>query len=156
MTYTYKLSRRLASSHDAGSDARRIALLLLLLLAISCGGDDLASPTTPQPGPSPAVAGWLSVMLTTPNADDGAIQLSLSGAPIDSLELSGNPGFAALVDGAGRLLVTGNIRSGVVARIWVPDLRAAARYHGSVDAAAARSSYALQDLSRGYAVQVTR
>jgi hypothetical protein len=84
------------------------------------------------------------------------VQLSLAGARIDSLELSGAQGFAMLVNGTGRLLVTGEVKNGVVARIWVPDTRAIASYTGSVEAAAARSTYQLQDISQGYSVQVTR
>jgi hypothetical protein len=154
VNYTYKLSRRLAASHDPLSDVRRIMLLLLLLLAISCR-DGITEPDTPKPGPAPSIAGWLSVVLTTPNRNDGAVQLRLSGAPIDSLQLTGS-GFASLVNGAGKLLVTGTVQSGVVARIWVPDIRATARYQGSVEAAAVKYTYQLQDVSQGYSLQVTR
>jgi hypothetical protein len=155
MTYTYKLSRRLAAAHDPLSDVRRVMILLLLLLAISCR-DSLTNPSGSQPNPSSAKAGWVSVVLNTPNSNDGAVQLSLTGAPIDSLELQGNRGFASIVNGTGHLLVTGDIRSGVVARMWVPDLSAASRYQGSIVAAAAKSTYQLQDISRGYSVRVTR
>jgi hypothetical protein len=154
MTHTYKLSRRLAASHDPLSDVRRVMLLLLLLLAISCR-DGLTDPQTPNPNPEPATAGWVSVVLTTPNGNDGAVQLTLSGAPIDSLQLTGS-GFASLLNGSGKLLVTGTVQSGIVARIWVQDVRATARYQGSVDAAAARSTYQLQDLTQGYSLRVTR
>ena len=153
MTYTYKLSRRLAASHDPLADVRRVMLLLLALLAISCR-DGLTDPSD-QPNPEPAIAGWVSVVLTTPNSNDGAVQLTLSGAPIDSLELTGR-GFASLVNGSGKLLVTGEIQSGVIGRIWVPDTRATARYQGSVEAAAAKFTYQLQDVSQGYSVRVTR
>lgn len=153
MTYTYKLSRRLAASHDPLSDVRKVMLFLLLLLAISCSG---GSPTDPYVSPNVIKAGWLSVALTTPNSNDGVVQLSLAGGRIDSLQLSRGHGFAMLVNGRGRLLVTGDVTSGVVARIWVPDTRAFASYSGSVEAAAARSTYQLQDISQGYSVQVTR
>lgn len=152
MTYTYKLSRRLAVSHDPLSDLRKIMLFLLLLLAISCG-DGSTGPSHPDNVVQP---GWLSVALTTPNANDGVVQLSLAGGRIDSLEVTGGQGFAMLVNGAGRLLVTGDVGSGVVARMWVPDTRAFASYSGSVEAAAARSTYQLQDITPGYSVHVTR
>ena len=155
MNYTYKLSRRLAASHDPMSDVRRVMVLLLLLLAISCR-DGVTDPTEPPllPNPSSATPGWLSVSLTTPNANDGAVQLSLAGGPIDSLELSGR-GFASLINGAARLLLTGEVQGGAIARIWVPDTRATSLYQGIVEAAAAKHSYQLQDLT-GYAVRVTR
>ena len=156
MNYTHKLSKRLAAAHDPMDDVRRVMLLLLLLLAISCR-DGLTDPSDqPNPTPSSAVAGWVSIVLTTPNANDGAVQLSLAGPPIDSLELSGARGFATLANGGAQLLVTGEIRSGVVARMWVPNTRATASYLGTVQAAAARSTYQLQDVTTGYSVQVTR
>ena len=154
MLNTHTLVQRLAA-RDPVTDLRRVMLLLLLLLAISCR-DGLTSPDNPKPGPQPVVAGWVSVVLTTPNQNDGVVQLTLTGAPIDSLEFSGTRGFASLRDGSGRLLVTGQVASGVVARMWVPDVKAISRYVGTVEAAAARSSYQLQDVSQGYSVQVTR
>jgi len=155
MPRTQALARRLAA-RDPYADLRRVTLLLLLLFAISCR-DGLTNPDTqPNPAPQAKVAGWVSIALTTPNQNDGVVQLSLSGAPIDSLELVGSRGFASLLNGTGRLLVTGQITSGVVGRMWVPDLKATGSYVGTVEAAAARSTYQLQDVSQGYSVKVTR
>ena len=127
---------------------------LLLLLVVSCG----EGPTHPGSARMTAASvkpGWLSVVLTTPNQNDGMVQLSVSGAPIDSLELTGS-GYASLGGGGGKLLVTGAVQSGIVARIWVPDLSAASRYQGTVEAAAARSTYQLRDVTQGYSVRVIR
>lgn len=155
MPRTQALVRRLAA-RDPYADLRRVTLLLLLLFAISCR-DGLTNPDAqPNPAPQAKVAGWVSIALTTPNQNDGVVQLSLSGAPIDSLELVDSRGFASLLNGTGRLLVTGQIASGVVARMWVPDIKATASYVGTVEAAAARSTYQLQDVSQGYSVKVTR
>ena len=165
MMYRNKLTRRLARGHDLLSAACRV-MLLLLLLTSSCR-DGLTDPShqpslapalagSLQPNLVPAIAGWVSVILTTPHHDDGVVQLSLSGAPIDSLQLTGDAGFASLVDGVGKLLVTGDIQSGLVARLWVPDIHAAHRYFGSVEAAATKSTYQLQDVSQGYSVRVIR
>ena len=140
MTHTCKLACRFAA--------------MLLLLVISCS-EGLTHPDRPKAAPQSAVAGWLSVVLTTPNQNDGVVQLSVSGAPIDSLQLT-VPGFSSLVDGTRNVLVTGEVRSGVIARIWVPDIAAASRYQGSVEAAAARSTYQLQDVTQGYSVRVIR
>ena len=154
MPRTRTLAQRLAA-RDPFSDARRIAVLMLLFFAISCR-DGLTNPDSPNPAPEAKVAGWVSIALTTPNPNDGVVQLSLSGAPIDSLELVGSRGFASLLNGTGRLLVTGQIASGVVARMWVPDIKATSSYVGTVEAAAARFTYQLQDVSQGYSVKVTR
>jgi hypothetical protein len=131
----------------------RVAAILLLFL-VSCS-ESPTHPDTPHPASPSVTAGWLSIVLTTPNQNDGVVQLSVSGAPIDSLELAGS-GYASLGGGGGKLVVTGAVQSGVVARIWVPDLAAASRYHGSVEAAAARSTYQLQDVTQGYSVRVIR
>ncbi len=155
MPRTRTLVQRLAA-RDPLSDARRVAVLLLLLFAISCR-DGLTNPDSqPNPAPEAKVSGWVSIALATPNQNDGVVQLSLSGAPIDSLELVGTRGFASLLNGTGRLLVTGEVTSGVVARMWVPDIKATASYVGTVEAAAARTTYQLQDVSQGYSVRVTR
>jgi hypothetical protein len=75
---------------------------------------------------------------------------------MDSLQLSGAGGFASSSRGIARILITGRIASGVVARMWVPDTRKVSLYVATVDEAAARVTYQLQDLSRGYAAGVTR
>ncbi len=154
MTYTYKLSRRLASSHDTLRTLRPLVLLLLVLLATACGKGDLVDPHTPDT--ERATPGWISLSLTTPRTDDGAVQMSVLGPAMDSLQLSGVGGFASLSGGVARFLITGRIASGVVARIWVPDTRKASIYVATVDQAAARKTYQLQDLSQGYAARVTR
>lgn len=154
MTYTYKLSRRLASSHDTIRTLRPLVLLLLVLLATACGTGELANPHTPDA--ERATPGWVSLNLTTPRTDDGAVQMSVLGPAMDSLQLSGTGGFASLSGGVARFLFTGNIASGVVARMWVPDTRKTSIYVATVDQAAARKTYQLQDVSQGYTARVTR
>ncbi len=133
MTYTYKLSRRLASSHDMIRTLRPLILLLLMLLATACGTGELANPHTPDT--ERAMPGWISLSLTTPRTDDGAVQMSVLGRAMDSLQLSAVGG---------------------VARMWVPDTRKTSIYVATVDQAAAWGTYQLQDLSQGYAAKVTR
>ena len=154
MTYTYKLSRRLASSDDVFRTLRPLILLLLALIATACGKGDLVSPHTPDT--DRATPGWISLSLTTPRTDDGAVQLRVFGAAIDSVQLSGVGGFASMSGGVARFLITGRIASGVVARMWVPDTRKASIYVATVDQAAAKVTYQLQDVSQGYAARVTR
>ena len=127
---------------------------MLLLLVVSCS-EGPTHPDTGQAARTSITPGWLSVVLTTPNQNDGLVQLSVSGAPIDSLELTGS-GYASLGGGGAKLVVTGAVQSGVVARIWVPDLSAGSRYQGSVEAAAALSTYQLRDVTQGYSVRVIR
>ena len=155
MTYTYKLSRRLASSHETVRTLRPLVLFLLALLATACGTGELTDPSK-QPDADRATPGWLSLMLTTPNADDGAVQLTVAGSGIDSLRLSDGQGFVALSANGVKVLLTGTIRSGQVARLWVRDTRNAAGYGAAVDEAASKGTYALRDVTVGYGVRVTR
>jgi hypothetical protein len=154
MTYTYKLSRRLASSDNAIRTLRPLILILLALISTACGKGDLVSPHTPDT--ERATPGWVSLSLTTPRTDDGVVQMRVLGAAIDSVQLSGVGGFASMSGGVARFLITGRIASGVVARMWVPDTRKAAMYVATVNQAAAKATYQLQDLSQGYAATVTR
>jgi hypothetical protein len=154
VTYTYKLSRRLASSHETARTLRPIVLLLLALLATACGTGELTSTNTPDA--DRATPGWVTLSFSTPRTDDGAVQLRVLGPSIDSLELTGTRGFTSLSGGTLRVLLTGPIASGPVARFWVSDTRKASVYVATVEEAAARSTYLLQDLSQGYAARVTR
>ena len=154
MTYTCTPSRRLASSDHTIRILRPLVLLLIVLLATACGSGELVTSRAPEPDrPTP---GWLSLDLTTPRADDGAVQLSVAGPAMDLLQLSSTGGFASLSSGIARILITGRIASGIVARIWVPDTRKVSLYVATVDEAAARGTYQLQELGQGYAARVTR
>lgn len=154
MTYTYKLSRRLAGIHETVRMLRPLVLFLLALLATACGTGELTNPKSPET--SRATPGWLSLTFTTPRADDGAVQLTVAGPSIDSLQLTGVQGFASVSSGVARLLATGAIRSGVLARFWVADTRNASVYVATVNEVAARGTYQLQDVSQGYGAKVTR
>lgn len=149
MTYTFKLARRLASNH-----LLRVAAVAVVTTA--CGG---SSPTGPEPiaPPVTSTAGWLTVQLTAPNTDDGAVQLAISGPGVDSVRvLSPYSGFGAVpATGAGHVVATGAIASGAVARVWVRDVARASQVTATVSAAAQRGTYALASLT-GYRAAVVR
>jgi hypothetical protein len=128
-----------------------LAPIALFALA-ACSSDGLTSTTTPPPAPT---GGWLTLQLSSPHTDDGAVQFSVSGAGIDSVKLVGYDGFATIDNGTANLLVTGQVGNGDVARVFVPDLSLTSRYRASVAAAAARGTYALQSLG-GYRVVLVR
>ncbi|MGH7752498.1 MAG: hypothetical protein ACREN5_06755, partial [Gemmatimonadales bacterium] len=92
----------------------RVRLLMLVAIG-ACGGDGT--------GPEPATPGRLSLRLTTPNSDDGAVLLEVSGGQIDSVVAAG---YRLRATGPGansrRVVVTGTLASGPVASIWVPDV----------------------------------
>jgi hypothetical protein len=146
MTYTFKLSRRIASNH-------RPALAAVSLLLAACGAQ---SPTGSTPvTPVTATAGWLTVQLATPRTDDGAVQVSVSGPGVDSATVVGYDGFSVVGNSAADMVVTGPVTNGTIARVHLRDLSRASDVHATISAAAARGSYALQDLT-GYRAVLVR
>ena len=127
---------------------RVIACIAGLAIASACGG---TVETTPPPVPKP---GALNAVLVTPNANDGAVLFNIAGGPIDSI----TTGTARLIgdtqSGSG-LLVMGSVQNGsVLALVWVPDVAKVGTYAASVVQAAARGTYALQNVS-GYKISIT-
>jgi hypothetical protein len=125
---------------------------LILFALVACSSNSATTPTTPPPGPS---GGWLTLQLTTPRTDDGAVQFSISGPVIDSVRILSYDGFATIDSGIANLLVTGAIGNGDIARVFVPDLSQTSQYRATVAAVAARSTYALQALD-GYRAVLVR
>jgi hypothetical protein len=91
----------------------------------------------------------------TPYADDGAVQVLVSGPSIDSARTMSGHGVATITAGSARVLAVGAVSSGAIARIWVRDTRKASQYSGTVEQAAAQGSYQLRT-GQGYAVMVAR
>jgi hypothetical protein len=87
------------------------------------------------------VAGALNVSISSPQHDDGAVMITVYGGSVDSVESVGFPVYSLRVADSVRFIVTGNLGSGPVARIHVPDGRQASRYQAKISQAAARGSY---------------
>lgn len=160
MTYTFKLSRRLASIHES-----RILATLVLALSLTLGAcaDGLLTepaprnPTTPPPSTPAPVPGWLNLQFTTPYATDGAVQLTIVGGPVTEVQIPAQfTGYAGVANGAARVLVTGEVKSGTVARIHVPDVNKAAGYQALIGQVAERGSYALWSSTLGYRAEVVK
>jgi hypothetical protein len=130
------------------------ALLTTAALALlaACSSEGATGVTAPPPGPT---SGWLTVQFLSPRTDDGAVQLSITGPQLDSVTVVGYNGFAAIEGSQADLVATGNISSGDIARILVPDISRISEYQVSVSAAAARDTYELQSLV-GYRAVVVR
>ncbi len=91
-------------------------------------------------------AATLNVNLSTPNTDDGAVLLTISGGPVDSVESVGHTLYSARQGPETlRLIITGDLGSGTVARIHVPDSRQVSRYSARITQVAARVTYAQRD-----------
>jgi hypothetical protein len=117
-----------------------LGCLLSLVLATGCSNNT---------GPT---AGILNMTFSAQHANEGAVLLIVSGGPVDSVESLGYPIYSARVGrDTLKLIITGQLSSGVLARIHIPDSRQNAAYGARVAQVAARETYALQDLA-GYAV----
>ena len=124
-----------------------LAAAIAAMALAGCSGDGPQSPT----------AGALKLKVSSPYSDDGALLVALGGGQIDSvvaesgLKLySGRP-----IPDVIRLVITGPIGSGTVARVYVPDVGKVGTYTVSLDQAASRTTFELRDIS-GYQVSLVR
>ena len=128
------------------------AAYLLVAATMGCSGSDPADPgSDDMPDP-----GFVSVSLVVPNVNDRAIMFRLTGGAIDSLTSQGAAFFTAAETGTNmyRVVLTGSLVNGVVARFWMPDRRQIGSYTGVVEQAAA-STYEQQDVS-AYGMSIVR
>jgi hypothetical protein len=100
-------------------------------------------------------AGILKVTVASPFQDDGAILLSVYGGPVDSVESVGYPIYSVRVADTVKIIVTGQLSSGVLARMHIPDARQASRYNAQIKQGAARQTYRLHEPG-GYTVTLLR
>ena len=110
--------------------------LTLIVAMLACHDDDkTVEPTGP---------GVLDVVLTTPNTDDGALLLTIDGA-VDSVQGTAYVTFATASATGARVVVTGDVAGGVIARLYVPDVTTADQYLPQLVEVAQRGTYALRD-----------
>jgi hypothetical protein len=121
---------------------RAVALIAFSALLVTC-----------RDGTSPPVPGKLTVKLVSTNVDAGLL-VTITGARVDSARSSHTYFVTRSVsDTEFRLVVGGNVGTGVIAEIWVPDTRAAASYVGTVTEAALPGTFAQRPVVN-YVVQV--
>lgn len=131
----------------------RVAVLasMAVLGAITCGKNTPVGP----PSPPPAGAGTLTVRLTTPNTDDGAILLELRGPNIQTLATA-NSGWQLYSDATGttvRGVVAGNLTAGGVLTFHVANVGAVGSYTATIVDVADRQNKLRTDLT-GYSLTV--
>ena len=126
-----------------------LGLAAALAVLVACGGDGPTDPSAPSPG-------LLKIVLTTPNVDDGALLLTVSGGVVSTVDAAA-PGYqlyTARPDSMTlRVLITGDIAAGPVIRIHVADTHKANAYHANIAQVASRSTF-VQRLLTGYALAV--
>jgi len=123
------------------------AMVAAQAVAVGCSDDTTGAAERP---------GTLSLTLTTPHADDGAMTFEVSGPPIDSA-MAVNASlrlFTRRVNGSTVVgAVVGALDNGAVVTLQVADIGAAARYTARVLEVADRQD-ALRASLVGYALTV--
>ena len=129
---------------------RALALGLVVMLA-GCGGEDVPS----GPPPPPSGPGFLQVLLETPRSNDGALLITLSGGPLDSLRVS-QAKLLTAPPGVNdqQVIIAGDVRVGVVLRFWVPERTNVANYRAVLDQVVTRRDYIQQSLT-DYSLTIT-
>lgn len=124
---------------------RQLRVVPIALAAMVMASCDIVGPGEPLVNPGP-----VDVVLTSPRQDDGAIMFSVAGGAVDSVS-SGSYGVFSAQTGpqAYRVIVSGDIVSGPVARLWLPDRNLLAPYTLSIEEVATRVTYQQQS-SDGY------
>ncbi len=128
---------------------RALALSAVVMLA-SCGEE-----LPPGPPPPPSGPGFLRVLLQTPRSNDGALLITLSGGPLDSLRVSQTTLLTA-PPGVNdqQLIIAGDVRAGVVLRFWVPERTNVADYRAVLNQVATRADFLQQSLT-DYSLTIT-
>lgn len=112
--------------------------LAALVSVAACGGED--------PGPPKPVAGELTVSYAGGTSSDGALLVTVTGT-VTSVSATGGyqVASASLGPTSTRVVVTGSLTQGDLFRIRVPDVAAVANFGVTVEAAADRTTFALND-----------
>jgi hypothetical protein len=96
--------------------------------------------------PSAPVAATLHVSLSTPFTDDGALLFTVTGGRVDSVDAPGYTLYSSQADPTTlQVILTGNLSSGIVAHVHIPDERVASQYSASISQVAARETYVERD-----------
>ena len=121
-----------------------LAAAVVLAAAAACGKD---SPTGPTPG-------VVTLSLVTPNPDDGAVTLVLTGPGIASLDAASSAYavyWRVVSATEARGIVVGNLSAGVIATASVGDANHPDAYHVEILEVASRSDD-VRASTAGYAV----
>ncbi|OLE60495.1 MAG: hypothetical protein AUG10_05490 [Gemmatimonadetes bacterium 13_1_20CM_2_70_10] len=121
-----------------------LAAAVVLAAAAACGKDSPTGPTS----------GVVTLSLVTPNADDGAVTLVLTGPGIASLDAASSAYavyWRVVSATEARGIVVGNLSAGVIATASVGDANHVGDYHVEILEVASRSDD-VRASTAGYAV----
>ena len=134
-------------SHLARS-ALALALGFLGAMVAACRGGDGTGTSGPTPG-------TLSVVLATPNTDDGAILFRVSGPDMSQVSAGDATLYFRQVQQGTTItaVVVGNLHTGTLLTFHVPDVDAASSYSATILQVADRAN-ALRGTLGGYGLMV--
>ena len=113
---------------------RTLRALMLSVLLFSCSSGT---------GPT---SGTLNARLSSLRGDDGAVLFTITGGPVESVDAVSGIVHSVQIDAnALRVVITGNLSAGAIARVRIADLTQASRYSAAVNQVAARSTYVPRD-----------
>jgi hypothetical protein len=129
------------------SARRKFLFILAGLVGLGCGGDAGLEGSGPEPGA-------LRVTLVTPNSDDGAVMLQVSGI-IDSVVAAPPYGLfsASPSTDVTRVIVTGALGDGLLLRLYLPDVAQAGSLGVEIMEVVQQATY-LQRSTAGYGLIV--
>jgi hypothetical protein len=133
---------------------RPVSVVLVAgVVAVLGGCSEKSKPTSP-PEPQPGV---LTVRLTTPSSDDGALLLRLAGVgPIGEISLPSGSAYVVHARGQGstvHVAVFGQIGAGDLVQFSVPDVTKASGYSATLLEVADRAN-ALRASTQGYTLSL--
>lgn len=129
-----------------------LARALVALAIVACDSEPLATDHLAT-GPGAVV-----LRLTVPHTGPGALVITVSGGPVDSISTARGDLDIAWLESAPNtygVLVRGPLRDGLTIRLSVPDRAQAAEYHATITQAANGESYERLNLT-GYAIGLAR
>lgn len=134
----------------------RALLVALAAIAVAVGcADHPTQPNSPPPPPPPP-SGSAVVSLTTPNTDDGAVVVTLSGPGLKTMQVSSSSNLffsRAVSDSEVRVILVGNLTAGPLFTFKVADGKQISAYSATIGQVATRSD-ALQASTSGYKLSI--
>lgn len=108
-------------------------LTVLTVLTLSCSGD------------APSNAGILQLTYFQGGPEAGALLITVTGGPVDSVSAVGGQkvSFATPTAGVTRMVIAGTLANGDVLKLHVPDVTQVTQYHAHVDQVADKTTFAL-------------
>ena len=135
---------------------RATLVTLAVLIAAAACTDHATAPTPPAPPPPPPPPGSGIVSLATPNADDGALRLTLHGPALSTLQVSSSSNLfytRMASDSEARVILIGNVTAGPLLTFKIASGQPLTAYSATLEQVASRTDSLRVSLS-GYALTV--